>query len=79
MTVIEYDDSMLVVDCGLMFPDEDMLGVDLVLPDFSYVLENRDKALGALITHGHEDHVGALPYLLKQADMPVLVPGSPWV
>ena len=71
MTVIEYDDSMLVVDCGLMFPDEDMLGVDLVLPDFSYVLENRDKALGVLITHGHEDHVGALPYLLKQADMPV--------
>lgn len=71
MTVLEHGDNMLVVDCGLMFPDEDMLGVDLVLPDFSYVVENSHKALGIVITHGHEDHVGALPYLLKQADMPV--------
>lgn len=71
MTVIEYGGQFLIIDCGLMFPDEDMLGVDLVLPDFSYVVENQERALGVVITHGHEDHVGALPYLLKQADMPV--------
>ncbi|NLT34705.1 MAG: ribonuclease J [Gaiellales bacterium] len=71
MTIIEYDDQFLVVDAGLMFPDEDMLGVDLVLPDFSYVVERADHALGVFLTHGHEDHIGALPYLLKQVDMPV--------
>lgn len=71
MTVIEYDGEFLLVDAGLMFPDEDMLGVDLVLPDFSYVVERAHQALGVFLTHGHEDHIGALPYLLKQADMPV--------
>jgi ribonuclease J len=71
MTVLEYGDAILVVDTGLMFPDDDMLGIDLVLPDFSYVVENRDRVLGIVITHGHEDHVGALPYLLKQVDVPV--------
>jgi ribonuclease J len=71
MTVLEYDGALLVVDTGLMFPDDDMLGIDLVLPDFSYVVENRDHVLGIVVTHGHEDHVGALPYLLKQMDVPV--------
>lgn len=71
MMVLEYDDALLVIDSGLMFPDDDMLGIDLVLPDFSYVVENRDRVLGIIITHGHEDHVGALPYLLKEIDVPV--------
>ena len=71
MTVIEYGGQFFVVDCGLMFPDEDMLGVDLVLPDFSYVIENQHRALGLILTHGHEDHTGGVPYLLKKASMPV--------
>ena len=71
MMVLEYGDSMLVVDTGLMFPDDEMLGIDLVLPDFSYVVENKDRVLGVIVTHGHEDHVGALPYLLKEVNVPV--------
>jgi ribonuclease J len=71
MLVLEYDGSLLVVDTGLMFPDDEMLGIDLVLPDFSYVVENRERVLGIMLTHGHEDHIGALPYLLKQMDVPV--------
>lgn len=71
MTVLEYDGHLLVVDTGLMFPDDEMLGIDLVLPDFSYVVENKDRVLGIILTHGHEDHIGALPYLLKQIDTPV--------
>ena len=71
MTVLEYGDALMVVDAGLMFPDDEMLGIDLVLPDFSYVVENRERVLGIVLTHGHEDHVGALPYLLKQVDAPV--------
>ncbi len=71
MSVLEYDGRLLVVDTGLMFPDDDMLGIDLVLPDFSYVVENKERVLGIMLTHGHEDHIGALPYLLKQMDVPV--------
>jgi ribonuclease J len=71
MMVLEYGDAMLVLDAGLMFPDDDMLGIDLVLPDYSYIVENRERVLGIILTHGHEDHVGALPYLLKEVQAPV--------
>jgi ribonuclease J len=71
MMVLECEDSLLVIDSGLMFPDDEMLGIDLVLPDFSYVVENRDRVRAILITHAHEDHVGALPYLLKEVEAPV--------
>lgn len=71
MTVMEYEDDMIVIDAGLMFPDEDMLGVDFVIPDFTYILENRHKVRGILLTHGHEDHTGALPFLLKELDVPI--------
>ena len=71
MAVLEYGDDAIIIDCGMSFPDEDLLGVDVVLPDFSYIVKIKDKIRGIFITHGHEDHIGALPYLLKQVDMPV--------
>ena len=71
MAVLEYGDDAIIIDCGMSFPDEDLLGVDVVLPDFSYIVKIQEKIRGIFITHGHEDHIGALPYLLKQVDMPV--------
>jgi ribonuclease J len=71
MTAIEYENDLIVVDAGLMFPEEDMLGVDFVIPDFSYIIENKDKLKGVIITHGHEDHTGALPFLLKEVNVPI--------
>ncbi len=76
MTVIEYGSEMLLIDAGLMFPDDDLPGVDLVLPDYTYVVERREKLRGIVITHGHEDHTGALPYLLKDLGTSVKIFGS---
>lgn len=71
ITAFRYEDSIIVVDCGLSFPDDDMLGIDLVIPDVTYLLDNIDKVKGFVITHGHEDHIGALPYILKEVNAPV--------
>ncbi len=75
MTVYETEGRIIVVDCGVLFPEDDLLGIDLIIPDFSYLMENRDRILGLFLTHGHEDHIGAVPYFLREFDVPVL--GTP--
>src|SRR5579872_2752345 len=75
MTLIETNNDMIAVDCGLMFPDDDMFGVDIVINDFSYLRERADKFRALLVTHGHEDHIGGISYLLREFDVPVI--GTP--
>ena len=71
ITAFEYEDSIVVVDCGLAFPEDDMLGIDLVIPDITYLKENIRKVKGFVITHGHEDHIGALSYVLREMNLPI--------
>lgn len=71
MTLLEYKDNMIIIDCGLSFPDDELYGIDIVIPDFSYVVENKEKLKGMILTHGHEDHIGGIPYLLSQVSMPI--------
>ena len=78
ITVLEYGNDMLVIDCGLGFPDDDMFGVDLVIPDVSYLVKNQHKLRAIALTHGHEDHIGALPYVLREVNLSRKKPLGPW-
>ena len=86
MTVYEYGNDIIVVDCGMGFPDDDMYGIDVVIPDVSYLIKNQSKIRGIFITHGHEDHIGALPYVLRSINAPMfkmiscsVTPGWIWL
>jgi ribonuclease J len=72
MTLYEYNGDIIIVDVGIAFPDDEMFGIDLVIPDFSYVIEHKNKIKGIFLTHGHEDHIGAVPYLLRNIDAPYM-------
>src|SRR4030042_6365476 len=71
ITLFEYRDEIIIVDCGIMFPTDEMPGIDYIIPDFSYIRKNRSKVRAILVTHGHEDHIGAIPYLLQEVTAPV--------
>ncbi len=75
MLIFEYEDTMFVIDSGLMFPEDHMLGVDFVIPNMDYIRHNRSKVVAIVLTHGHEDHIGALPYLIKEINVPIF--GTP--
>ena len=78
MTAIRYADDIIIVDCGMMFPDAELLGVDLVMPDLTFLKENQQQIRAVVLTHGHEDHIGAVPYFLSEIDVPVYGTASRW-